>query len=647
MGIRHNLIHKLLCTVLTLFAAISASSVFSDQGHIYNTTSPCEICNVQLAPGGAGPTLTFTLKTLASDPDMTAKITASESGLRYHYNLIPDSEYLYFDFPDEQPRELNYAHIARIAAAYNASGVVTRTQQPESITHHEVSTIRNALGAALKALARFNSQAFEAMADHTVALITLNASNWQVTLYTAAPHLQPLVEISQEADHPEQIVPRTALWEKPQDSDVYEQAATEKSLDVIAVQVAYKETLSGKLKEYLSSVTATVNGQSVHPALLQAGLSGELAWTEVTPQDIKHSSAKESLNTGDDSAPPLPDSFRVLRAQLDDSNIYAHLVTHKEGARPVIDISHVESATEALLHISLILEHIADDGFSKFNVYPAEIGVQQFLLPPKVRYSVSCILADAGSYYRVDPYHKELLDQISESIPSLDILRINLIDAPKKPVNAAQSVTHPDADSLYKQKPAEESKSQTPLPETSRLTTSRLTRSAQSFALSALVGGTVSTGLHIHDHYRKHNKLPHQYNREEWKKLALSSVYSSFRHGISGIAAQNLIDAGLPAGIIVGTVNGVYDSYRNGSLFDQGIISVLVNAGVSSAAAGAGSQFGRGAMLNVPGIGSTLPAQMAGAVAGSVIGQLLYQYVTSNAYRHYDRNARLNIRMSD
>ncbi|MTI12552.1 hypothetical protein [Sansalvadorimonas verongulae] len=602
--------------------------------------------------GSSGLSLEFLLKTLATDPDMTARLEATESGLRYRYDALPESERLFFDFPGSGANSLEYLQVTSGSAASNNVGLLTHTAFSENMPKRQQARLASILEHGLKALNQFSHQAFATLEDDAPVLIVSHPDHAVITFYSTGIPLKALGEVVLNAQWQADV----SLFQEHGHSNrpaVVSEGLSErdnptKQLQLITVSVAYKEPFTKALLEYLGTVTGALGGTKLRTSLLKAGQSGETAWKregETKPDEELTNDPDEQLM--DAPLPENSDPKEPVRVDIPSSTYYFFLrKENPEDKRPVIDISHVQTVAEVLAHLNAIVEKILRGDMIGSKLYPDELYFHRFLISPNLVSDTKEALKSrhVGGYafntYPLNEFERGKAINIRHNILCLNTFLDNLLPA-NQYTPPAEVEFEPETKSVL---PSPSPHPQTPAaktlsPEASLTSRYSVQKTMQAFSVGAAVGGGIHLGMHIHNKYRRDAMLPHHYDREAWKALATDTFAGGVRQGISGAAAQNLIDAGFTpasAAVATGLVQSVYDNYSNGNLFRFGLISTLVHSGASSVAAGMGAQAGRMSFAALPYIGKTPPVQLAGSMTGSVVGQMLYHYVTNNSLRYED-----------
>ena len=634
----------------------------------------CDACNVRLSSGTNGTALEFDLNTPASDPDMTAQIAVIDTALHYYYHSIPDNEYLYFDTSRPEKHELNYTLINKATAAFDYTGQLTSKVLPEDMPAKQKKHLLFTLEQALKLLANFNNKSFEELEENSTALIVIHDTHSVITLYSASEAIIPLVEITIPSEGKERITVMDDSWSVTAESPSGAQATTQqeapsKELKIISLQVAPKERMLQKVLSHLGGILDAANSKDIRPGLLKLGFSGELAWKkttkntppvkvkaqpkrmEATPEKLSEIKAKKI------ESPPEPPKFTSVSKHLPPEKIQFStvmavpntgltVVLRDLGKKriPVVDISNITDASQALAAINTIYNEVNKLTFVPYGIFTFQTKELQIWISPETHSSLKNLIARAESPIReglnVSAADKSNFSAIKRAFGNkISDFKKNLIeskyhddhlDFKPQPVKTddhksdKQSSSSQNTDTDKNQKSLDSQES-------------FLKQSAQAFALHAAVGGGIGAGFHIYDHYQKNQTLPHQYNRDEWGKLALTTLKSSTRHGINGVISQGLINAGLPpavAGATMGAANALYDSYYNGDWLRYGLISVVANASAEGVISNAGSFMGRKTATYIPLIGQALPVQITATIAGSLLGHSAYQYLLENGMQY-------------
>lgn len=282
---------------------------------------------------------------------------------------------------------------------------------------------------------------------------------------------------------------------------------------------------------------------------------------------------------------------------------------------PAIDISDEKDFGSALEAITFYIRKALDGEYQLLDIGKHNIEKLQFLVSPDLHPKI-CATLRQSTPERIEANRSKswewiALDKLSNQLPSLKKLSENI---------------------LYSEQPEDTVE----VIETQNFSPPRIRfidKNIETFAISAIVGGTWSSGAHVYTNYQKSQKLPLQYSAGEWQSLALRVLHDSTKHGISGVISQNLVDIGVhpfASSATVGAMNGLYDSYFNGDLKQLGFIPITANAATASLVSGIGAYIGRAAVESVPVAGKTLPVQLAASITGSLIGQALYQYLAAS-----------------
>ena len=596
----------------------------------------CEACHVRLSSGTNGTVLEFDLSTPASDPDMTAQIAVINTALHYYYHSIPDNEYLYFDTASPEEHELNFTLINKATVAVDYTGQLTSHVLPEDMPVKQKKYLLFALEQALKHLASFNNKAFEELEDNSTALIVIHGTHSVITLYSANETIIPLVEITTPGEGKERITVMDDRWSitaaNPSDVQITnQQKQPPKELKIISVQVAPKEHMLQKLLNHLGGVLDAANSKDVRPGLLKLGFSGELAWQKtsrntplvkanVQPKSVKPTS--EKLTPVLKHHPPEEIQFSTVKT-LSGTGLTVVLRDIGQNRIPVVDISNIKEASRALEAINDIYKEVKKVSFFQYKMYPSQRKNLKFWVSPEAHTGLNSLIAryespvSAGRNLGLSDL-TNISEIQTEFDYDLDDFKKSLVESKYHNENLefelppSQNTAFDDQESFFKQ-------------------------SAQAFALHAAVGGGISAGFHIYDHYQNNQTLPHQYNTEEWGKLALTTLRSSTRHGINGVISQSLIYAGLPRAITsatMGAANALYDGYYNGDWLRYGLISVVANASAEAMISDAGSFMSRKTATYIPLIGQALPIQITATIAGSLLGHSTYQYLLENGIQY-------------
>lgn len=146
-----------------------------------------------------------------------------------------------------------------------------------------------------------------------------------------------------------------------------------------------------------------------------------------------------------------------------------------------------------------------------------------------------------------------------------------------------------------------------------------------------IVGGAAKAGIDIYNDYQRTGRWPHKYTPEEREVLIQRTSAAVLRGGLNASVSFNLTKGlGVPAvvaGAVIGMGNSLYDSYQQGLLNRRNYGCVAIRAGAESTMAAAGSLIGAKLVGSATSwtFGST-----TGALAGSLFGHYLYNYVENN-----------------
>ena len=620
-------------TVLMLILCIGTSATLSSVS-LGQPEPASEIRLAQLTSNGHDTALELTLRTPASDPNMTAQIFPTDHGLLYRYEGVPDNEYLHFEFPGSGDKELDYVHMAKVSVSYNQNGQLHKTTLPQDMPWAQRRNLASVLELGMKALCESHPDLFHALENDTPALVTVNHPDLAVLmlyskeglLNSAPKSAHPLAEITVRKGEVERILVtgNTLSQEAPLTSKTN---GEKKTLIAALVTVNHKVPTTQKLIEFIHALGESANGYKLHPSLASLGQNGETAWKRV-----------QSLNIDSGSTTATPNMSYGSKAgsemyRIPDSSLYVTIHKTSSLLRPVVHLTHCKDLAETLATLAAVLEEINNEELTNHNLYRKDRGLIEFKIPDHSAKKIDELLKNYNrySYYKIDnkgPDEREIFDidalhSIDDAGPDIHRLRNNIYHGPTDTAEMEPEDKQPSATEAITS-----DSSQTP--------PNLLKRNLQSFAVGAAVGSSMSAGLHIHAQYRETGKLPYHYNRDEWIDFALHTAQGGTRQGVNGVISQNFIDVGLQplaAGTLVGMANALYTGYQKGHPSQHGYTSFLSQAGAASLAAGIGSHVGRAITATLPVIGKTPPAQLAGSLTGSVVGQMAYHYLTVNAAR--------------
>ena len=669
-------------TAASVVVLLTTATSFAEQGiadneapaYTLHLSEKCEACQAHLIHDKSDLSLSFVLKTSASDPDMSAHVSAIDTGLQYHYSSIPDSEHLYFDTLASRSQELNHVLIANTLTTTDDKGVLSDTTLPDGMPKKRGRALIKLLEQSLQKLLQFNPDALAQLEDNTPVLVVSNPLQTTVTLYSTSTPIVQLAEIiTTESEEP--IVEWNDSWQPapatPSETLNADQPSTswQKTLNVVSVQVISNEKAFQRVIDYLKELAAIVENKKTRSKLLKLALSGELSWksdtTEAT-EATEASSVKKSGKTPDTGKTyQLADLHKTVT--IDRTHFRAEFRTSPAFIDPtIIDISHVETVYDALAHINEFLQEASYDSYSRYKIIAKNPATYRFWVNPSIREDVFLALQDIDTtlsyelmsdikflndstqkiFHKIQQQQKlyaattgntdninfngpELWDQttsivrdIRKTVPfnKRGLLRRNILPA-KNSESAAQESPTKEAVKIQETSPKKLGDDK-PKPDYFK-------KNISSFAISAAVGGSISAGIHIYDHYQKFNTLPHQYGKKEWKEFSFKMLHDTTRYGLSGVTVQNLVDAGVPpiaAGAAIGTVNSLYDIYFSNKP-NNGVLGALANAGATSVASGVGAYFGRTAVSTVPVLGKASYVQGTGSLMGSFIGHMIYERV--------------------
>ena len=591
---RREVVGCLLSLITVALASVFCVSARADQ-HM-----PA-IYGAQLFSGVHGVALNLLLNTPAFDPDVTAQVMPAEDGILYRYDSPPDNERLYFEHADSGDQ--SYVQIATASVDYSSDGSLLGITLPSDLPRSQKQALKTSLEQSLQTLSNTSPNSFAGSGHDNYGLMIITPSKFEFTLYSDKAPIAPLGSVSVLEDGTEQVhsIDETGLFERTLRHDNAWPYSSGKHLKVILVSLSHTADIAQKVADFVYEVKNAVGYDRIRPALLNLGMQGDTLW--------KHAQEAVTENTPAPSSSPdiRTPEVRQVDVKIHVPGIKQPLTLNAGRESPVVDLSHISDMSTGHKAICHIINFLQSERLEEFGYSPTDALGLQYIAHDHIAYSLS---QDYKNIHPMDFSDPQFYALYSSSLRIYPRSR---------------------SDGLLKKTPA----FTTAPPNSSGQNHFRnsLKSATRSFMSSAAIGSGIQAGIHTYDHYQRHGTLPHQYEWEEWKTLLLKSYLAAERHGFSGLATHLLTKAKVPtliAGAAVGIANGLYDSYYNGDLTQSGYAKVIANAGAIPVVASFGAHLGRtAASATLPLVGQAPPTQLAASIAGSMVGQLVYQYVAS------------------
>ena len=571
------------------------------------------IYGAQLFSGAHGVALNLLLNSPAFDPDVTAQVMPAEDGILYRYDRLPDNERLYFEHSGS--RDQSYVQIATASAEYSINGSLLGITLPNDLPRSQKQALEASLEQSLNTLSNTSPNSFAGLNHDHYGLMIITPPEFEFTLYSDDAPIVPLGSVSVFEDGTEQVhsIDETGLFESSSTHDNAGSYSSNKHLKVILVSLSNTADMAHKVADLVYEVKNAVGYDRIRPALLNLGMQGDTLWKQ----------AQEAVTESTPVPPPSPDihapdisplQVRPVNVEIHVPGITQPLILNAGRESPVVDLSHIRDIDTGHRAICHVINLLQNEGLEEYGYTPEDTLGLRYITDDNIAYFLSQDYKNIHPMLFRDP---QLYALYSSSLRIYPRYRSDefLKKAPASAATPPASTATPPASS-----------------EQSHFRKS-LKNATRSFMSSAAIGGGIQAAIHTYDHYQLHGTLPHQYDRDEWKTLLLKTYLAAERHGLSGLATHLLTEIKVPtliAGAAVGIANGLYDSYQNGAPSQAGYAKVIVNAGAIPVVASFGAHLGRtAASATLPLIGQAPPTQLAASIAGSMVGQLVYQYAAN------------------
>ena len=557
------------------------------------------IFNAHLFSGPSGIALEFTVDPWAPATKTSGQVLDAGSGLRYRYDAIPEAETLPFVSHVNLVSRADTVDVIKASVSYSGQGLMNEFVLPAGINNDNSAHLVGAVAKSIDILAANRADILSLLDSDSTALIVSGPSGIVTTFYGTSVPVQPLVEVSISPQGEGAV---KVLSEGLEGKSAATGSELPRNLNVVGLMVTRKGAVPNAVLGYLKDLMNNVEYKGLRNNILKLGMGGHGAW----------GSFKEYQRRIQEELQPVTEVISTPGSLRGSKWPGVEILINKYEGRPGVTgllLSDYDTSAAVLTGIKDALEMVNAGAGSSYGLAPEQIWEIQFVVKKSLLSSVYEEFNSVGGKQVISPLKEYYQGETYE-----DFVK-KVIVAKKEETVVVNEGSTLRGDSLAE----------------------NVRANLRAFTAGAVVGGSIGAGVRVFDRYRQDGKLPHRYSQDELKKLAESSAWDGLRGGISGAATMNIMKltkAPAPvAGALVGAGNSIYNTYRNGDLNWENAAPVIVKSSAESAVAAAGGWVGSVAAGMLP-YGQTMPMQVGGSLAGSLVGHYTYQLV-SDTFRDY------------